>query len=78
MIYHSGKWVSRGFSGDNFFLWKVGPRERPSQGDEAWKTLHELFAGHDGCAWEINFQSMVFETRRKPGPTKAKRYGGRS
>ena len=37
----------KGGLGGQFFLCKVGARERPSQGDEALKTLHELFAGHD-------------------------------
>ena len=32
----------------------------------------------DRSAWEINLKSMVFETRLKPGPTKAKRYRGAS
>ena len=33
---------------------------------------------HDRSAWGVDLKSMVFETRLKPGPTKAKRYGGAS
>ena len=35
-------------------------------------------AASDRSAWGVDLKSMVFETRLKPGPTKAKRYGGAS
>ena len=53
------------------------PRPWVAETETSSLLLRPVDVGEDGSAWEINFQSMVFETRRKPGPTKAKRYGGR-
>ena len=42
------------------------------------KTITSGATIWDRSALEIDLPTLVFETRLKPAPTKAKRYGGRS
>ena len=54
-----------------------GETGRGSGAGRGWDDDTSMVLSTDRNAWEINLKSMVIKTRLKPGPTKARRYGGR-